>query len=69
MVQRICPFVLLTFALTFSNEAGLISEKHIKNTSWIEKITKLKSIALFVLPHSQYQCKKGDVVYHNILAL
>lgn len=23
-----------TFALTFSNEAGLTSEKHIKNTSW-----------------------------------
>ena len=24
----------LTFALTFSKDAGLTSEKHIKNTSW-----------------------------------
>ena len=26
-------YCMLTFALTFSNEAGLISEKHIKKTS------------------------------------
>ena len=26
----------LTFALTFSNDAGLTKEKHIKNTSWGE---------------------------------
>ena len=59
----------LTFALTFSNDAGLISEKHIKKTSYRERkmIDNLNSLyrASCLLSVG----RRGVVVYHNLLDL
>ncbi len=55
VVVLVQTFALLTFALTFSKDAGLTSEKHIKNTSWIKgrgSALQLKPTRVFPVTNS-----------------